>query len=142
MRVRCSSLFQSQHPALNLFVPKIQLICHSFPKVKGKVKSQNLFDPKFWGFSRFANQIPSRKNLDLVHSQRSLCYPGEMICLKFHKSHVYFISIQGQLNSHLPGKDGAHFVTVQNNSVLKDAERVTLCFLNITRVSSSRIWVY
>lgn len=62
--------------------------------------------------------------------------------LKFHKSHVCFISIQGQLNSHLPGKSGAHFVTVQNNSVLKDAEKITLCFLNITRVSSSRIWVY
>ena len=62
--------------------------------------------------------------------------------LKFHKSRVCFISIQGQLNSHLPGKSGAHFVIVQNNSVLKDAEKITLRFLNITRVSSSRIWVY
>lgn len=57
-------------------------------------------------------------------------------------NHVCFISIQGQLNSHLPGKSGAHFVIVQNNSFLKDAEKITLCFLNITRVSSSRIWVY
>ena len=53
-----------------------------------------------------------------------------------------FVSIQGQINSRLPGKSGVHFVIVQNNSVLKDAEKITLSFLNITRVSSSRVWVY
>ena len=44
-------------------------------------------------------------------------------------------------DSHLSGKSGARSVIVRNNSV-KDAEKITLSSLNITRVSSSRICIY
>lgn len=52
-----------------------------------------------------------------------------------------FYQYKGQINSRLPGKHEACSVIVQNNSV-KDEEKTTLSFLSITRVSSSRIWVY
>lgn len=136
--VWCSSLFQSQHPALYLFL-SYSLFAILFPKRKGKRKIQKASDSKSCVVRFAAYSFQKESRLYIV--QRSMHFSEDMAADIPWITWVCFISTWGQINSYLPGKSGTHSVIVHNNSV-KEAEKITLFSINITRVYSSRIRVY
>lgn len=116
----------------------MQPVCQSCLKDK-KEEEKNLkgFGPQIIDVLLNLPKIPSRKNLVHSPSKSTLLVWWLLV---FYKSHRLFDQ-HTRPDSQLPGGGGVRSVIVPNNSV-KDAEKITPSFLNITRVSSSRIWVY
>lgn len=73
-----SSSFPSQHPALDLFAPIIQLACHSFPKdEKQEENSKDFFTSNYRCFIRFApNSSQKEPGWCIVHKNPH--YSGEI----------------------------------------------------------------